>query len=146
PQHGGNFRGEGRVSKGNGKLHAGCTIAADRHAPQRNPAEEEAVRVAGRYRWKVFPCWGTRNGKCLCGNPKCDKAGKHPRIANNLEEASCDITKIRSWGKKFPDANWAVPAGKSGLVNLDVDAQNGGIKTLKTLIAAHGKLPPTPRQ
>jgi hypothetical protein len=49
------------------------------------------------------------------------------------EESSNDISKVKQWASEYPDANWGLDCGKSGLCVIDVDPKNGGFDTLKAL-------------
>lgn len=75
----------------------------------------------------------TNNGECSCGKA-CESEGKHPRIYNWPEQASCDSAQVKEWWKRWPDANIGIVCGKiSDLVVLDVDPRNGGEDSLDEL-------------
>src|SRR5260221_6684672 len=83
--------------------------------------------------WPVLPLHGIRDGACTCGNPKCDKPGKHPRIKSGKEhsEATTDPDRIRTWWERWPDANVGIRTGvASGLIALDEDPRHGGENSL----------------
>src|SRR5437879_4495441 len=113
------------------------------------------IRIAKRYRWKIFPCHSVEDGRCSCGRAACGlsdcrdpahchSAGKHPRTEHGFKDATMDITFIRRWVKEWPDANRAIATGAdSGLVVLDVDPDKGGDESLAVLENAHDWLPPT---
>lgn len=105
---------------------------------------EAAVDYAKRG-WSVFPLHTpTAGGTCSCGNPKCTSIGKHPRTRNGLKDATTDLATIREWWTSYPDANIGVVTGRaSGFIALDVDPRHGGIESMRTLQAQHGKLPVT---
>ena len=78
----------------------------------------------------VFPLHGKGwNGKCSCGNPDCDKPGKHART----EEATTDPSVIERYWTECPDDEIGVPLGSSsGFVALLIDGA-AGQKTLRAL-------------
>jgi hypothetical protein len=77
----------------------------------------------------VFPLHGKDwNGKCCCGNPDCDKPGKHAR-----EEATTDPAVIERYWTECPDDEIGVPLGSSsGFVALLIDGA-AGQKALRAL-------------
>jgi len=79
---------------------------------------------------------------CTCGDPDCEKIGKHPRISEWQRKASNDQTRIRSWFERWPDMNYGIIPG-NGVFVLDVDERNGGFDTLRELESQYGKLPLT---
>lgn len=102
-----------------------------------------ALAYAGRG-WYVFPLHTAIGGRCSCGDPTCGSVGKHPRTKNGLRDATTDEPTIRRWWAKWPDANIGIATGaESGVVVLDVDANNGGEQSLLELKARHGPLPET---
>lgn len=54
---------------------------------------------------------------------KCKTPGKHPRLSDWEENASTDTdpATIRQWWSRWPNANIGIAAGKSGLLDLDLD-------------------------
>jgi len=95
--------------------------------------------------FKVFPCHVAVNGLCSCSaGANCKNSGKHPRIANNLDSATNDITQLGAWKRQFPGCNWGVPTGnRNGVFVLDIDHRNDGHRTLAKLEGEHGALPET---
>ena len=94
--------------------------------------------------WHVFPCHSARAGRCSCGAPACQHAGKHPRTLHGLKDATTDPALITRWWQQWPDANVAVATGAvSGLVALDEDPRHGGDVSLDLLTHEHGPLPET---
>jgi hypothetical protein len=78
----------------------------------------------------------------LSGMPVLPLDGKVPRNSNGLTGASTDVGVVASWDARWPGTNFGIRTGaESGIVVLDVDAQNGGAKTLAELERRHGKLP-----
>lgn len=75
--------------------------------------------------WYVFPC----------------KNNKAPYTDHGFKESSIDPEVIKAWWEKWPEANIGIETGvKSGIVVLDVDERNGGIESMKKVIAEEGKL------
>ena len=90
----------------------------------------------------VFPAYGVVDGRCECGNPRCESPGKHPAVKGWREQASSDPRRVREWWYQHEGRNPAVATG-NGLVVLDVDGKEGA-ETLRRLEEEHGTLPPTP--
>ena len=92
--------------------------------------------------FRILPAYGiTSDGKCQCGNPKCDSQGKHPAVKGWKTWATNDADKIREYWQKHPGRNPAVATGK-GVVVLDVDGETG-MESLRKLEEEYGALPPT---
>jgi Bifunctional DNA primase/polymerase, N-terminal/Family of unknown function (DUF5906) len=94
--------------------------------------------------WYVFPLHSVdENLHCTCGNPTCGDAGKHPRVARGLKEASRDLAKVEEWfGKDAPPANIGVVTGEiSGITVLDIDVGEGkfGAESWAEAIKDHGE-------
>ena len=74
---------------------------------------------------------------------------KTPLIARSdgghgFRDATTNLDAVRTWWTKYPRANIGAATGsKSGVWALDIDAQHGGIESLRTLEAEHGALPLT---
>ena len=92
--------------------------------------------------FQVFPAYGVVDGRCECGNPRCESPGKHPAVKGWREQASSDPRKVREWWYQHEGRNPAVATG-NGLVVLDVDGKEGA-ETLRRLEEEYGALPPTP--
>ena len=93
---------------------------------------DAALEYAG-LGWRIIPVHTATNGKCSCRKAKCNRAGKHPRINQWIDKASCDSRQIFAWWKKWPQANIGVLTGaESGVVVLDVDGEIGR-QTLNSL-------------
>lgn len=62
--------------------------------------------------------------------------------------SSNSVATVDEWLERFPEHNWAVDCGKSGLLVVDVDVKGGkdGTKTLQDLQEEHGDLPTTATQ
>lgn len=94
--------------------------------------------------WYVFPLHSVNESlQCTCGNPTCSDAGKHPRVARGLKEASRDLAKVEQWfGKDAPQANIGVVTGEiSGITVLDIDVGEGkfGAESWAEAIKDHGE-------
>jgi hypothetical protein len=87
-----------------------------------------------KHGWYVVPLYTPifQDGECVgctCEdwkrrkNPSyvCHTPGKHPRLMEWEENASNDLSVIWQWWSKWPDANVGIAAGKSGLLDLDLD-------------------------
>ena len=108
-----------------------------------NDTHSAAVEYAQRG-WLVFPLHSIKDdGVCTCGNAACTDAGKHPRVARGLKEASRDLKKIDDWfGSSAPRSNIGIVTGEvSGITVLDIDVGEGkfGAETWAELIADHGE-------
>ena len=94
--------------------------------------------------WKVLPVHSSKDGECSCGDPNCNKLGKHPRVKNWPMVATDDPHQIEQWWDQWPDANIGILTGAaSGIFVLDVDPDHGGDDTLAQLEKHYGPLPST---
>lgn len=107
-------------------------------------SEPETLTAALSYARKglpVAPAHSVVDGKCSCNDASCGKqAGKHPRTAHGLTDATVDEKKIREWWGKWPDANVLIRTGKVGdryLVVMDVDPRHGGRESFDALRASN---------
>lgn len=94
--------------------------------------------------WYVFPLHSVDdNLKCTCGNPTCSDAGKHPRLARGLKEASRDLSKVEAWfGPDAPPSNIGIVTGEiSGITVIDIDIGEGkfGAESWAEAIKGHGE-------
>ncbi len=89
---------------------------------------------------RIFPAHNVHNGRCSCGNPRCENPAKHPRFKGWQSAATTDLAQIGQWRRQYPHANWANAV--EGLV-LDNDPRNGGAESLIRLEHDHGALPLT---
>ena len=114
-----------------------------------SPARPSKLQYAlnhARHGWPVFPLYWVEDGACSCSEPKCTSGAKHPLTVSGVKDATTDETFIRTWWKKFPEANIGIATGAvSGLVVLDVDPRHEGDKSLRDLEQEHGPLPAGPR-
>jgi hypothetical protein len=94
--------------------------------------------------WKIAPNYEPKDQGCSCTQGRdCTTAGKHPRIAGGFHEASSDKEQIVQWWEQWPDANIGINPYRSGLVILDIDERNGGVKSFTRLTQQQGDLPET---
>lgn len=72
--------------------------------------------------WRVFPLHGIVDGACSCKRDECSSPGKHPLVRRGLYEATTDMAQIRTWWRRWPNANIGIATGAdSGLLVIDVD-------------------------
>lgn len=69
---------------------------------------------------------------------------KTPLTRHGFNDASNDIDQIAQWIEEFPDCNWAVASGKSGLIIVDIDLYKGA-KESDLVAVLGGAFPPTLR-
>ncbi len=89
---------------------------------------------------RVFPMhWPTSQWVCSCGcaHPKCWRRGKHPLVPR--DQATTDVSTIRRWWARWPNANVGILA--SSLLLVDADVRNGAPPDLAAL-AEHWRLRP----
>jgi hypothetical protein len=109
-----------------------------------NPKLASALELAA-LGLRVHPLHDTENGQCSCGQPDCDRSGKHPRVGEWPRYATTGEAQIRRWWTLFPSANIGVATGPgSDLVGLDVDPRHNGDQTLAEFEREFGPLPATP--
>ena len=104
----------------------------------------DAAKEYARDGWYVFPLHTVDpHGQCSCGAKACSDAGKHPRVARGLKEASRDLQKIDEWfGDDAPPSNIAIVTGeKSGITVIDIDIGEGkfGAESWAEVIKDHGE-------
>jgi P4 family phage/plasmid primase-like protien len=66
---------------------------------------------------------------------------KEPMTQHGFKDASADAEQVRRWHAQWPDCNWGVSTGASGLVVVDVDSDRGGDATIEALEVKLGTLP-----
>lgn len=116
-------------------------------------ARVEASRLAraaagyAAHGWLVLPLHSPAGGGCSCRAGRgCGSAGKHPRTAHGLRDASTDADVIARWWRRWPHANVGVVTGaSSSTMVLDVDLPDGP-GALAALERDHGRLPATLQQ
>lgn len=57
------------------------------------------------------------------------KGRKAPPLVAWRDESSSDPAQWDRWAERFPDCNWGLDCGKSGICVVDVDPKNGGDKS-----------------
>jgi Bifunctional DNA primase/polymerase, N-terminal/Primase C terminal 1 (PriCT-1) len=114
-----------------------------------NPKLAVALWYARRG-WRVFAAHTPTRSGCSCPKKtRCSDIGKHPRwdkklLPHGVLSATTDETLIRSWWKKWPNANVGIATGAgSGIFVLDVDPRHDGLTSLEHLQTEHGSLPET---
>lgn len=94
------------------------------------PEDIERVALLG---WHVYPMSRRTKAGCFKGAS---------------EAATCDLDTIETWSREFPDCNWRVVVGPSGLFGLDVDRPGthaaDGFSALSDLVSRNAPLPPRP--
>ncbi|MCQ8279883.1 bifunctional DNA primase/polymerase [Acetobacteraceae bacterium KSS8] len=94
------------------------------------PDQIERVALLG---WAVYPMSATSKAGCFKGA---------------ADAATCDLDQIERWSDAYPDCNWRVVCGPSGLFALDVDRpgthHHDGFAAMADLVSKHGPLPPRP--
>lgn len=84
---------------------------------------------------KVFGLYGfDSEGNCECGNPDCPAAGKHPNFSSwqHTPLWSDEQLEVMEMSGQF-DSGYGVMV--NGLLIIDVDARNGGVKSFEKLCA-----------
>jgi hypothetical protein len=103
---------------------------------------EEAREYVNKGFW-IFPCHTIVDGRCSCGVVDCGDAGKHPRTARGLKDASRDLAKIEEWfGDDAPPSNIAIVTGEiSGITVIDIDIGEGkeGAESWAAAIDGYGE-------
>lgn len=80
-----------------------------RHAAESGDLADAAARLAAEG-IPVFPCVAR---------------GKQPLTAHGFHDATTDLTQVRAWWRRNPDANIGMPTGvASGVVVVDVDVHS----------------------
>lgn len=107
-----------------------------------NPLLEAALQYAARG-WWVIPTRGMKDGKCTCGQPCGDKAGKHAYRGKNPDGTwgMRDPAAIERHWKRAPHDNVALATGR-GLVVVDLDSAEQR-EFLADLWRPHGAMPET---
>ena len=109
-----------------------------------NASLVEVATTYARRGWPVVPLHSIVHGVCTCGKPTCRSAGKHPRTAHGVRDATCDEVRIERLLRGA--VNIGIATGTlAGFVALDVDPRNGGSDSLARLERELGSLPSTVR-
>ena len=116
------------------------------HSGSTNQNCTAALRYAA-LGYKVYPVWGIRDGKCLCGGLKGCRPGKHPygkAVPHGEKDATTDAETLRRW---FRGDGVNVGISIDGFCVLDPDchsADANGIETLAEWERRYENLPLTP--
>ena len=87
---------------------------------------------------RMFPVHTTdADGHCSCRKADCDRAGKHPRTAHGLKDATTNAAMIQVWDRQYPGCNWAVATGPESQI-FAVDIDPGGESALAAWEKEHG--------
>ncbi|MGI5238689.1 bifunctional DNA primase/polymerase [Dactylosporangium sp. CA-139066] len=81
----------------------------------------------------------TRGCSCRDG-PDCASPGKHPRLQHGQRDATTNPSLIRTWWRRWPDANVGVATG-TALDVCDVDTTDGMHRVLNLLDVARPAAP-----
>lgn len=91
--------------------------------------------------WSVFPVHSVADGRCTCGNRRCNRVGKHPAIPSwapyQIQPPSAD--QVRTWWQGHSWNIGLATGAVSGVVVLDEDGAEG-----RAEIARLGGVPETP--
>lgn len=92
--------------------------------------------------WPVLPLHQPTTRGCSCrACGECTSPGKHPRVARGVYAATIDPSQIRTWWRRWPNANIGIQTGAtSGLVVIDIDPRHDGNRSLERLQRRHGPL------
>src|ERR687898_380583 len=76
----------------------------------------------------------------------CERGAKRPLTRNGHWDATTDRRTIERWWERWPTANVGLPTGKkSGILVLDVDVEDGGLKSLARLESVGATVPKASR-
>src|ERR1044072_1549223 len=85
-------------------------------------------------------------GWCMYPASNRSKAGC---FKGATDAASCDLDRLEEWSAEYPNCNWRVVCGKSGIWALGCDVPPGhahnGIANLTELTKVHGEMPRRPQ-
>lgn len=86
--------------------------------------------------FRFFSLWNIENGKCTCGDEKCEQIGKHPRVSawNQVPHWSDEQVEAQL---KYTIKTGAGIALDNHIV-IDIDPRNGGDKSFKQLVKDTG--------
>jgi len=97
--------------------------------------------------WPVIPVHTPVADTCSCPLGKtCQSAGKHPRTARGLHDATTERAQLIAWWTDWQSANIGIVTGTaSGLLVLDIDDGKGksGSRSLAEVVRELGELPIT---
>ena len=103
----------------------------------------DAALAYARHRLYVLPVWWPSDGVCACpSGPRCGRnAAKHPLTEHGLLDATLDERRIRSWWRRWPEANIGIALARSGLVAFDVDTADAH-RAFAAIEAEYGRMHP----
>ncbi len=88
----------------------------------------------------VVPIHGTREGRCTCGNPACDRPGNHPRTEHGVHDATTDSKAIKQCWEKWPKAKIGIAfGGPTKMLGVAIDGA-AGWTSFRALSNRNGKL------
>jgi hypothetical protein len=99
---------------------------------ERQSLVESALTYAG-HRWRVVVLHGfqPQGAKLTCSCLKagdCSSPGKHPRLTNWQNQATCDPAVIADWWGRWPSSNVGVRLGpSSGICDVEADSPQGEV-------------------
>ena len=97
-----------------------------------------AADLATHLAFRVVPHWQPARDGCACRRSICKAVGNHPRLRGWVEAATTDYATIRRWWTKTPEASIGIATGsRSGVIVLDVDPRNGGLRSIEELEQEH---------
>jgi len=62
---------------------------------------------------RVVSLHGTLNGRCTCGDEKCDQLGRHPRTKHGVANATADRSVIEQMWARWPRAKIGIALGEN---------------------------------
>jgi bifunctional DNA primase/polymerase-like protein len=91
----------------------------------------------------VMPLHGVKDGRCTCGDERCEHSGRHSLTKHGLLDATTDSKQIERLWKKNPNAKIGIAV--SSAANLGVLETRGrrGRRKLDEITASNGTLPRT---
>src|ERR671927_303735 len=89
-------------------------------------AAVDALRLHALGFYLLVLHWVREDGSCSCHRGDCRSGGKHPIPANGLHSATRDLHRIQAWMAEYPNANWGIACGPSGIYVVDIDVKAGG--------------------
>lgn len=96
----------------------------------------------------AFPVWGSKDGRCNCGDPHdgsgkhgADNVGKHPATNSGFKDGTADLAAIARFLSNPGTPNYGLVA-PPGVLVVDVDGVDG-IAKWDALQHQHGPLPVT---
>ena len=85
--------------------------------------------------YRIFGLHAIANGKCACGNPKCEAVGKHPVTSSWQHTPLWSEEQVETM-ELMGHVETGYGVLVRGLLVIDVDARNGGNKSYERLLSA----------